>query len=250
MRLVLLQAGGYPELLLAAELRSQHIVVLIVEEKRALFSRFWHILTRSESIFKRLDRVTFYVLYHGFMGRILKRQRKFLHRPTTPINPDIVTRNLNHPDLIQRVEEVRPDLVLVSRTSILHKQWFDLGIPMVNVHPGIVPEYRGLDSWMWAVINNEPHNIGVTVHWIEPMVDTGQIIVQDRVEDLDGLRIEPIRARIYHLMVRSMLRAVEMIDNDSAVQGLPENHGRYPAYLEVGLTDFIRFLWRRREILL
>jgi methionyl-tRNA formyltransferase len=43
-----------------------------------------------------------------------------------------------------------------------------------NLHPGPLPEYAGLNTPSWAIYNGEPRH-GVTVHWMEPEVDTGPI---------------------------------------------------------------------------
>jgi UDP-4-amino-4-deoxy-L-arabinose formyltransferase/UDP-glucuronic acid dehydrogenase (UDP-4-keto-hexauronic acid decarboxylating) len=43
-----------------------------------------------------------------------------------------------------------------------------------NLHPGPLPEYAGLDVPSWAVYHGRDRH-GVTVHWMEPGIDTGAI---------------------------------------------------------------------------
>jgi UDP-4-amino-4-deoxy-L-arabinose formyltransferase/UDP-glucuronic acid dehydrogenase (UDP-4-keto-hexauronic acid decarboxylating) len=50
-----------------------------------------------------------------------------------------------------------------------------------NLHPGLLPDYAGLNAPSWAIYNGERRH-GVTVHWIEPEVDTGPIVYQAEFE--------------------------------------------------------------------
>lgn len=55
-----------------------------------------------------------------------------------------------------------------------------------NLHPSLLPEYRGCSSLTWALINGEKE-CGFTYHYIEERCDTGDIIIQKaiKIEDFD-----------------------------------------------------------------
>lgn len=55
---------------------------------------------------------------------------------------------------------------------------------MVNIHPSLLPKYKGLNTHARALEAKEKEH-GCTVHWVSNGVDEGQIIDQSRV------RIEP-----------------------------------------------------------
>lgn len=46
----------------------------------------------------------------------------------------------------------------------------------LNVHPGLLPEYRGADPVCWALRNGDP--VGATVHLMEEEIDTGPILLR------------------------------------------------------------------------
>ena len=46
-----------------------------------------------------------------------------------------------------------------------------------NLHPGPLPQYAGLNTVSWAIYHGET-SYGVTVHWMEPGIDTGDIACQ------------------------------------------------------------------------
>jgi len=78
------------------------------------------------------------------------------------------------------VEEIFPDLILTFGCGILKKDTFfeksTNGI--INLHSGIVPDYRGVDNVYWCLHNNEPSQIGATIHYIARSIDTGDILAQ------------------------------------------------------------------------
>tara|TARA_B100000214_G_C23681220_1_gene496431 strand:- start:87 stop:599 length:513 start_codon:yes stop_codon:yes gene_type:complete len=65
------------------------------------------------------------------------------------------------------------DVFVIGGAGILDIA-FANGKPIVNAHPGIIPMTRGLDSFKWAIYNNDP--VGNTIHLIDNEVDKGQIL--------------------------------------------------------------------------
>lgn len=54
-----------------------------------------------------------------------------------------------------------------------------------NVHPGPLPEYAGLNAPSWAILHGEREH-GVTVHWMDAGIDTGEIAYEARFEIAPG----------------------------------------------------------------
>ena len=66
---------------------------------------------------------------------------------------------------------------------------------MVNIHPSLLPAYRGLDTHERALADGvEEH--GCTVHFVEPELDAGPVIAQARVPVLKGDDAEILAARV------------------------------------------------------
>lgn len=67
---------------------------------------------------------------------------------------------------------------------------------IINIHPAYLPEFPGAhgveDAWKAGVAES-----GVTVHWVDSGVDTGQVIKQVRVPRLAEDTIESFEARIH-----------------------------------------------------
>lgn len=75
-------------------------------------------------------------------------------------------------------------MVIVSGTSILDGNFLGaLGsIPVINIHCGITPRYRGAHGAFWAIVNDDWENVGTTVHFIDSGIDTGKIIAQGNIQ--------------------------------------------------------------------
>lgn len=66
---------------------------------------------------------------------------------------------------------------------------------MVNVHPSLLPLYRGLDTHARALAAGDAEH-GCTVHWVVPELDAGEIIEQARVPILPGDDAAMLAARV------------------------------------------------------
>ena len=50
---------------------------------------------------------------------------------------------------------------------------------ILNFHPGLLPDIRGLDSVLWSIEKNYP--IGVTAHLINNKIDAGKLVCQKKL---------------------------------------------------------------------
>lgn len=91
-------------------------------------------------------------------------------------------------ELIEKVKRLHPDIIAVSA--------FGLFLPRalckcaktacINVHPSLLPKYRGAAPVQWAIINGDTLT-GVTIIHVAPKLDAGGIILQEAeaIEQMD-----------------------------------------------------------------
>jgi hypothetical protein len=92
---------------------------------------------------------------------------------------DLVTEvpHIDHPDVVELARRLQPDVIAVFGTSLIRGPLLDMGrLGIMNLHGGLSPEYRGADCTFWALYNGEPEKIGCTLHFIDPGIDTGNLI--------------------------------------------------------------------------
>lgn len=88
----------------------------------------------------------------------------------------------NEPEGLRLLSKEEPDLVVSIRyRRILREQ--AIAVPthgVINLHSGILPDYRGVMATFWAMLNGEAE-IGSTLHRIvDAGIDTGPVIGIDR----------------------------------------------------------------------
>jgi methionyl-tRNA formyltransferase len=90
--------------------------------------------------------------------------------------------DINSAESVQRVRELRPDLMVVTGwTRLLSAEL--LGVPahgVVGFHASLLPHYRGRAPVNWAILRGEAV-AGNTMMYLDPGTDTGDIIDQQPV---------------------------------------------------------------------
>lgn len=73
----------------------------------------------------------------------------------------------------------KPDVVCLYGTAILHGGWLDaFPSPIVNLHLGLSPFYRGSATLFWPFANRELQYLGTTIHLATAKIDAGNIIAR------------------------------------------------------------------------
>ena len=83
----------------------------------------------------------------------------------------------------------------------------------INCHAGKLPFYRGRNILNWALINDEKE-FGITVHYLDEGIDTGDIILQDVYPITDEDDYGTLLTRAYDGCADVLYRAIKMIQND------------------------------------
>ena len=96
--------------------------------------------------------------------------------------PFLRPENVNSDAFLETVTPLAADLfVSMSYDQIFRGRLIRLPkFGVVNCHAGALPRYRGRNVLNWAIINGEDH-FGVSVHYIDEGIDTGDLIAQRRV---------------------------------------------------------------------
>lgn len=96
------------------------------------------------------------------------------------IGAEYLTMPHNSPDTVEAIKNRRLDLGIISGARILKPEVINsFSIGIINFHPGLIPQARGLDAMLWSIYYDIP--LGVTAHLIDERVDAGQIVLQERI---------------------------------------------------------------------
>lgn len=101
----------------------------------------------------------------------------------------------------------RPDLLILGGTRIIKPNILEIpGQATLNAHPGLLPWLRGSASVGWALYKDYPQ--GATVHFIDPGIDTGDIIFREELPVYRNDTYESLNERVAKLAAQLMVRAM------------------------------------------
>tara|TARA_X000000368_G_scaffold377014_1_gene330405 strand:- start:423 stop:1004 length:582 start_codon:yes stop_codon:yes gene_type:complete len=83
--------------------------------------------------------------------------------------------------------------------------------PILNIHPSLLPKYRGLNTHIRVIKNKEKYS-GATVHLVSAKLDSGKIILQKKIkvskyenEKTLQKRIQKIEHKLYPKAIKKIL---------------------------------------------
>ena len=94
-------------------------------------------------------------------------------------------------------------------------------IGSVNLHPSLLPAYRGAAPIVWAVANGEQET-GISTFLLNPRVDAGDILMQRRIAIAPDETAGQLEARLCPLGADMVLETVDSLENGSLTP-LPQN---------------------------
>lgn len=148
--------------------------------------------------------------------------------------PVFQPQNVNDIEFVNEVASLNPSLNL----SVFYDQIFrrplleTASLGSVNFHPGKLPCYRGRCAINWAMINGE-NEIGLTAHYMDTKIDTGDIILQRTVPVHWTDTFIDVLQKVERIVPGLVAETVDLIE-DNRVQPLcqPQSAATYFSYLE------------------
>ena len=105
--------------------------------------------------------------------------------------------------------------VTASYGKILPKSFLDLK-PCINVHPSMLPKYRGATPIQTALLNGDKKT-GVTIMKTDVGMDNGDIFVQKEVEILDEDDYNSLLPKLARVGLELLIETLKKIENKAAV---------------------------------
>ncbi|MFZ1528699.1 MAG: formyl transferase [Ferruginibacter sp.] len=106
-----------------------------------------------------------------------------LNLSSIPANKILQVDSVNDERVLSIIKEINPALIIVNGTRIIsNKILKNISCNIINTHAGITPKYRGVHGAYWAMVNGDAAHNGVTVHYVNAGIDTGDIIYQSLIK--------------------------------------------------------------------
>ena len=106
-------------------------------------------------------------------GKIFKIKKKVF---------DFKKKHIDEKKILFELKKNRIDLIcLAGFMKILSKTFINnFNGKILNIHPSLLPKFKGLNTYERAIKNKEKYS-GCTVHFVNSKLDSGKIILQDKV---------------------------------------------------------------------
>lgn len=116
--------------------------------------------------------------------------------------------NHNSEAVISFLKKIKPSHGIILGARILNKNVIDcFSSGIINFHPGVLPENRGLDNLKWAIYNNLPQ--GVTTHFIDENIDVGYEIYKELLEVDVSDTLFDINSKLFDLQMEQLNKLIE-----------------------------------------
>ena len=128
----------------------------------------------------------------------LKKARD-LGVPTEIIDPDFIKKKGSHfeTELIKILKDYNVEIIcLAGFMKILSKKFIDnFKYRILNIHPSLLPKYKGLNTHAKALESNDPI-AGCTVHLVTPELDGGPVLAKTEVEIQKNETVESLASKV------------------------------------------------------
>jgi len=166
-------------------------VVAIVNSTRVLHPKYGHIRGAIEQIrvsglqySSYLFAVTDLFSWLQPFFRLQRKGLKTVHGLAAQYDiPILDCLDINQQDAVDFIVDSKPEYLLAAHFNQLVKPSL-LNLPSIdciNIHPSLLPYYKGVDPVFFAQLNNE-EKFGVSVHEMAESFDTGRVLLQHSVD--------------------------------------------------------------------
>jgi methionyl-tRNA formyltransferase len=136
---------------------------------------------------------------------------------------------LKDPNFIGDLKVLNGDLFVIVAYRILPEEIYSIPPKgAFNLHASLLPKYRGAAPIQWALINGEKET-GVTTFFLQKKVDTGDMIIQEKIDIEPYDNLESLHDKLSELGAKVVLDTVNLIDKNEATTISQNNELATPA---------------------
>lgn len=217
---VVMTAGGLPAALVVQALSRRfanlHVIVEAPEGKGEILRRRARRLGLAEAAGQLATMAVAKVLRRicaRRVSQIVARSGQGTDMPDTATLHPVAS--VNSDAAIATLRSIAPAAVLLVSTRLLSRTTLErITCPVLNLHAGINPAYRGQMGGYWSLAKGDAANFGATVHLVDAGTDTGATLYECRTAPRKGDNIST-----YPLLLTAAALPVTVQAMEDAVMG-------------------------------
>ncbi len=140
------------------------------------------------------------------------------------------------------------DFIVTAAYGKILPDWF-LKLPSklaINIHPSLLPKYRGAAPINWAIINGEKET-GVTIMEMVKRLDAGDIFLQEKIEIGENETAGELTERLSKLGGKLLLQFLEKIKKGKNITGIPQDENKV-TYAPQLNREMAKINWGKKDV--
>lgn len=132
--------------------------------------------------------------------------------------------SLKNPEILDKVKQFEPDLFVASSYGkIIPESWLSLPKQYsLNVHPSLLPKYRGASPLPWPILNGDLVT-GLTIIDIAKELDSGDIFYQEEIPLSDDWDAAKLGERLAELSFDALTKLFRKIEEGKPLSRRPQD---------------------------
>jgi methionyl-tRNA formyltransferase len=215
MKIVLLCSSQPNQIALANKIAIEYNLAGIVVENKVKKHSLYSLLNLFNSF---TDQFLLPKIRRSWLQMLHYYHTKYEQFPSSNI---FYTKNINDTTVKDFLLDIKPDLIMVSGTSIIKENILKIPFPagIINLHTGLSPYIKGGPNCTnWCVANRQFHLIGNSTMWINSGIDSGDLISTEIVQFTGNESLFEIHLKVMEHAHKLYLQSVEKIINKTAIR--------------------------------
>lgn len=154
------------------------------------------------------------------------------------LNMNLITyqNSLKDADFLEKIKSLNADVAFVcSYSKLFPKELLDI-IPnkFINVHPSMLPKYRGPNPYSHVIIDNE-QKTGVTLHIMDETFDTGPIVGYKEL-DIDAREtMGTLFNKLNFVASELIIYLLRHFEKNNEIKAMPQPQGEYKKAVDINI---------------
>jgi len=145
--------------------------------------------------------------------------------------------DINHPIWVQKIKKFAPDILFsFYYRNMVNSEILDI-FPSgcLNLHGSLLPKYRGRCPINWVLVNGETET-GVTLHYMTPRPDDGDIVCQKKIPISDTDTARTVHDKAANAVADVLKRSLPQL-RDGTAPRIPQDHSQATYFGARGAKD-------------
>lgn len=150
--------------------------------------------------------------------------------------PVLSTQDINQPDSLGFIQEVKADFLLCAHFNQLIKSTL-LNLPSLsclNIHPSLLPHYKGVDPGFFMLLD-DAKTMGVTVHLQSQVFDEGDVLMQRTLHNPPKQSLVSLNRELFQLGADAAVDVITLDSWDPQPQSAGGRYDSWPSKAQVRL---------------